>query len=306
MDVSTKLLPQSMSRPTPAPVPRPDEKKSEDSKAIVPKTPSPSPSLSVRDELVAELLNHPIEYNTYYDGTPNGWTDSHVGTFANAAVSFAGIAQGSGASQRLGDSVRVRRIHINFHIRSAINTEPGGSPVPVIPPLNNEYSHSYRIIIGIDKMPAIGAPQYITNESYDIGASYPFSQIAVFTNPRANFVSANTAYPGMNTMLTFRNPQTLSRYRILHDQIYNPSSKYDTAFSAQTAGSTDAGFYQRTASGLHSFIFDMKGMIIQWYDQSANTSYFANRPFFFIISDAPTAYPNKFKWSSAIEFENVA
>lgn len=297
MDVKSNVLPKSVQRTAPAPIARPDEK---ELSTDVPTPPTPPPSL--RDTLIQELLGSEEESNRFYEGTSTtsgiSYTPADVTTSGGGAIALNSLVQGTGWSQRLGDSVRNRRLRFRIHVRCAINpTQVSNSGVPG----TDLYSNAFRLVIFIDKMPPIGTPVFQDAGSWGLGATPPTSPNAVFTSPRAPYVSATTPYPGA-VLVAVRNPQTLSRYHVLYDRIHNPSSRYESAL--QVAATTSWALAQ--ASEYIDLEFDLHGLVTQWYDQANSQAWFKNCIRFLLVADAPDTTPVNYKFMSELEFENVA
>lgn len=298
MDVKSSVLPKGLSGKTPAPVSRAggDEKEQQLSTDV---SASSSPSLSsVRDSIVKELLqNSALEANRFYDGTLSGWTVADITTVTGSAVSFGDISQGTGYTQRLGDSIRERGLRFCMHIRP--NQTPGGingtSGVSGI----GDYSNAFRVIIFTDRMPVIGGACYVDSNSWALGATAPVSSNALFTNPRAAFSAGTTVYPGM-ALLAVRNPQTLSRYHVHHDRIYNICSRPGAAVTAASGNS----FLYETASEYIDVHVPLHGRVTQWYDQANAAAQFTNKLYFLVVADCPVASQLQYKWMTEIEFEN--
>lgn len=151
-------------------------------------------------------------------------------------------------------------------------------------------------------MPPIGTPVYQDAGSWALGATPPTSPNALFTSPRAPYVSATTPYPGA-VHLAVRNPQTLSRYHVLHDHTYNPSSRYESAIYSDTSS---LGYAYANASVYIDLDINLHGAVTQWYDQANSLAWFKNCLRFLIVADAPDASPVNYKFMSELEFENVA
>lgn len=301
MNVKQSLLSKGLSGPSTPPVSQSgrdsDDKKSDDTKVVSLASSSPTLSLNakdIQDALVSELLGTSLETNRYYDGTLTSYTVADVSTAAGSAVTVNAIAQGTGWTQRLGDSVRNRRLRLRIHCRQTIQSSTDGSGIVG----TEAYSNATRIIVFRDKMPVIGTPCYIDANSWNLGATAPFSVNAIYTNPRATFSSGTTANPGQ-LLLATRNPQTLNRYHVYHDRIYNFADKYN-------AGGGSGTYVYPQASEWVDLDIDLHGAKTLWYDQANNNAFFDGRFGFLVISDAATSASIYFKWMSEIEFENLA
>jgi len=278
-----------------------DDKKSLSTDAV-PSAPS-SPE-DIRKALIAELLesNSSVEIQRWYQGTLTAWSDTHVGTLTGGVATLNAVSQGVGPGQRLGNTIRMRRLRLRVHVRPAQIAEP--MPADTVPS-DIEYSFAYRIIVGLDKMPVIGAPVYADTNSWDLGATYPKSSAATHSNQRANLVGGAAFEPGM-AMLGYRNPMTLRRYHILFDEFINPSSEYNMAATTILGSTTNGAAYWRTTSRVIDADIPLHNSVEQWYDQGNDDAIMSNKLFFMVIADAPAANPVKYKWQSELEFENVA
>lgn len=253
----------------------------------------------IRDAIVAELFNIPVEYNRFYTGTLSGYTQVSINTTFSSFIPLSDVAIGQGANDRLGNTVRARRLRLSLHVRPSI-TGPTVDNNGVI--ASEEYSLAYRVVVVVDKMPVIGLPIYGDTNSWDIGSTvYPFSTQSTHTFPTCDLSGGVVNQGGIN-LLADRNPVTLRRYHILHDATYNPSSRYN---SLDTDPNDTTRAYP-TASVYHHFDFDLYGMVLQWYDETSPTAVFSNRISFTVIADAPIAIPTSYKYNSCLEFENVA
>lgn len=303
-----------LSAGVPGPAPAPVARKSDgDDKSVstdvVPASSSASsPFEELRKALVTELVNRSVEVNCFYQGiVDQKWVDVDTNGYASTATIVSGVPQGTGAGERLGDSIRYRRIRFCFHIRPAQAVDPGAAfPGPTAGnPLDAEYSYAARLIIGIDKMPVIGGATYLGTGAIGLGPTFPFSFASTHVNPRATLSGGTTVYPGQ-MLQAVRNPQTLSRYHILYDRIHaRGSSKYEQATILTSSGTTAATGYYRTSSEHIELDFDLHGMVSQWYDQTNVGAVLTNRLFFLVVGDAPAANPVRYKWMSELEFVNA-
>lgn len=292
--------------PGPASVAQSSDSKAVDSKALSTDAVSSSSSPSLRDELIKELLGGaPSEVNRYYTGTVNAWTDVSNVTYAGSVVTLNAIPQGVGAGQRLGDSVRCKRVRIRIHLRPGeVPDYAPASGVTAGDPVDVEFSYATRVIVGVDKMPVIGTPVYVDTLTWDIGSNFPSSTAATHTNPLADFSGTPAPFAGQ-TVLAVRNPQTLSRYHIMYDRIHNFASRYPSNTPILSGGSNTFSMYMRTASEFLDLDFDLHGMVTQWFAQGTDTALFTNRLFFMIVADAPSGGPVRYKYMTELEFVNV-
>jgi hypothetical protein len=172
--------------------------------------------------------------------------------------------------------------------------------VDIVTGTSNEatYSYAVRAALVLDKMPVIGAP--VGYDTGSVNQNPPNSVAALWTLP----TWGSSSFVGGPTVTGTRNPQTLSRYSVLREKLFNPASRMPSSGSSILNSTTTTAYGNRMASEYEEWDVDLHDMVTEWYDQNNVAAQLTHKLYIVLVADAPSANPVGFMYQSDLAFVN--